>query len=228
MCHDQPHQTCHLTLQIPPRTSNPMSVSSMLSNDTPTRPDQPQSAISVASSPPDTATERSRDRAWESARPRDRPQSMSMQSDSSNPRHSFDRSGLNGRSGHTLAIAPPSSTNGSHTPKTLPKQIQNGTRPSHPSTSSQTISSKPPDGPPGLTTRATEHAFAEIEARELSDVDMPEFDVARDEYMERVQKRALEFAVTEGMKRKVRFSRSFLIALVDMPSVVALRKPKAI
>lgn len=58
-------------------------------------------------------------------------------------------------------------------------------------------------GPPDLSVRATEAAFAEIEAREDSDVDMPGFEAPREEYRSRSQKRALDMDYKEAMRRKV-------------------------
>ncbi|KAF2172772.1 hypothetical protein M409DRAFT_35456 [Zasmidium cellare ATCC 36951] len=64
----------------------------------------------------------------------------------------------------------------------------------------------PQTGPPSLTIRDTEAAYKEIEARDLSDVevDMPGIEVPRTEFQQRTTKRALENEVAETVKRKRR------------------------
>ncbi len=64
----------------------------------------------------------------------------------------------------------------------------------------------PSNGPPSLTIRDTEKAYAEIEARELSDVevDVPGMDVPKEEYGRRTHKRTLELEVEESLRRKRR------------------------
>ncbi|SMR56678.1 unnamed protein product [Zymoseptoria tritici ST99CH_1E4] len=64
----------------------------------------------------------------------------------------------------------------------------------------------PPTGPPSLTIRDTEAAYKEIEARDLSDVevDMPGMDVPKQEWVQRTHKRGLEHEIAESMKRKRR------------------------
>ncbi|KAF2484643.1 SNF2 family DNA-dependent ATPase domain-containing protein [Neohortaea acidophila] len=73
-------------------------------------------------------------------------------------------------------------------------------------------SSQPPPpppqqpGPPSLTIRDTEAAWAEIEKQDLSDVEIevPGMEALRKEYAARSHKRTLELEVTESMKRKKR------------------------
>lgn len=61
-------------------------------------------------------------------------------------------------------------------------------------------------GPPSLTVRDTEKAYAEIEALDLSDPesDNSAFQKDKEEYMQKSNKRALEIQVNEGHKRKRR------------------------
>ena len=61
-------------------------------------------------------------------------------------------------------------------------------------------------GPPALTIRDTERAYAEIESQDLSDPEHePEmFAKDKDEYLQKANKRALEIQVAEGQKRKRR------------------------
>lgn len=63
-----------------------------------------------------------------------------------------------------------------------------------------------PTGPPGLTIRDTEAAYAEIQAKDLSDVeqDVPGLEVPKAEWATRSLKRSLELGVQESMKRKRR------------------------
>lgn len=61
-------------------------------------------------------------------------------------------------------------------------------------------------GPPNLTIRDTERAFAEIEALDLSDIehDAELFAKDKDEFMQKTNKRALEIQVQESQRRKRR------------------------
>ena len=60
-------------------------------------------------------------------------------------------------------------------------------------------------GPPGLTVRATEEAFAAIVDRgDASDLEEPGFEAMRDQWTLRTHKRAAETEAREGEKRKVR------------------------
>lgn len=69
----------------------------------------------------------------------------------------------------------------------------------------------PQTGPPGLTVRDTEKAWAEIQELDLSDVetDDPRYAKQKEEYVARSKKRTLELSVNEGTKRKRR--RLFLM-----------------
>lgn len=59
-------------------------------------------------------------------------------------------------------------------------------------------------GPPGLTVRATEEAFAGIiEQADTSDVDEPGFEPMKDQWIKRSMKRVAEMEAREGDKRKV-------------------------
>jgi len=83
----------------------------------------------------------------------------------------------------------------------------------HPQAHPPTVMARPPPpppppqtGPPGLTVRDTEAAWAEIQAQDLSDVetDLPELQVQKEEWEQRSNKRTLELEITESMKRKRR------------------------
>lgn len=75
-----------------------------------------------------------------------------------------------------------------------------------PPASSKAKAPLPVTGPPSLTIRDTEAAYAEIQARELSDVeaDVPGIDVPKKLYAQQTHKRTLELENTEGVKRKSR------------------------
>nr|OQO20434.1 hypothetical protein B0A51_14666 [Rachicladosporium sp. CCFEE 5018] len=64
----------------------------------------------------------------------------------------------------------------------------------------------PPTGPPSITIRDTERAYAEIEAQDLSDVEveLPIFERTKYFYNKNSNKRALEIQVAETIKRKRR------------------------
>ncbi|GAM90862.1 hypothetical protein ANO11243_089080 [Dothideomycetidae sp. 11243] len=62
----------------------------------------------------------------------------------------------------------------------------------------------PATGPPDLTVRGTEAAFADIEAKDLSDVEMPGFEAPQEEWRQRSRKRALEIEFKEALRRKRR------------------------
>lgn len=63
----------------------------------------------------------------------------------------------------------------------------------------------PAVGPPGLTVRATEEAYAQIvENADLSDIDEPGFEPLRVQWLQRGTKRHAEMEAREGEKRKVR------------------------
>ena len=84
-----------------------------------------------------------------------------------------------------------------------PRPERNGDHPLLPQATPPKQPLPPLTGPPGLTAQATEEAYAIIEARDLSDVEMSNFDGARNEYRLRSNKRAIEVDVKEGAKRKV-------------------------
>ena len=60
-----------------------------------------------------------------------------------------------------------------------------------------------PTGPPGLTIEATEAAYAEIEAAEMSDVEAPGFEGPMAAWTTRSAKRMIEIEQKELGKRKV-------------------------
>jgi DNA helicase INO80 len=60
-----------------------------------------------------------------------------------------------------------------------------------------------PTGPPGLTIEATEAAFADIEAAEMSDVEGPGFEGPKNAWLARSAKRMIEIEQKELGKRKV-------------------------
>lgn len=60
-----------------------------------------------------------------------------------------------------------------------------------------------PTGPPGLNVKATEDAYIALEAHELSDVEGPGFEGARDQWRQRSHKRTLDVDAKEAGKRKV-------------------------
>ncbi|PNS18616.1 hypothetical protein CAC42_5155 [Sphaceloma murrayae] len=62
-------------------------------------------------------------------------------------------------------------------------------------------------GPPDLSVRATEEAFAQIEANELSDVEGPGFEAQFEEWKSRSQKRTLDIEFKEFNKRKASHKR---------------------
>jgi len=90
--------------------------------------------------------------------------------------------------------------------KTTPHDIQDPSM--GPVSSTQTAAPRPPPqtGPPSLTIRDTEAAYREIEARDLSDVevDTPGIEAPRLEFKQRTHKRALENEIAEAAKRKRR------------------------
>lgn len=60
-------------------------------------------------------------------------------------------------------------------------------------------------GPPGLSVKATEEAYAQImEQAELSDVDEPGFEAMRQDYYKRSMKRSADVDMREYEKRKVK------------------------
>ncbi|KAF2226673.1 SNF2 family DNA-dependent ATPase domain-containing protein [Elsinoe ampelina] len=73
-------------------------------------------------------------------------------------------------------------------------------KPAAPAWGSAPVSS----GPPDLTVRGTEQAFAEIEAMDLSKVDMRGFEDQHREWKERSRARKLDVEFREGLKRKRR------------------------
>ena len=64
----------------------------------------------------------------------------------------------------------------------------------------------PVTGPPSLTVRETEAAYAEIQAQELSDVehDVPGIEGPKEEYIQARRKRTIELEANEYLKRKKR------------------------
>lgn len=69
--------------------------------------------------------------------------------------------------------------------------------------------------------KATEVAYAELERRELSDVEEPGFEAPREEWKQRSNKRALDVYSKESAKRKVGFhilSHYFLNVLTTVSS----------
>lgn len=79
----------------------------------------------------------------------------------------------------------------------------NGAQPVQPPAAAASLPLPPPTGPPGLTVKAVEEAYAEIEKGDLSDIEAPGFEMPEQEWHSRSKKRALEVQVKEGTRRKV-------------------------
>ncbi|KAF2151128.1 SNF2 family DNA-dependent ATPase domain-containing protein [Myriangium duriaei CBS 260.36] len=67
----------------------------------------------------------------------------------------------------------------------------------------------PATGPPELTVKGTEEAYAAIEAKDLSDVEMPGFEHPWEEWRQRSRKRMVEIEFKEAVRRKRR--RKYLL-----------------
>ena len=171
-----------LTFLQPPRASNPMSMSNLLSDTAPSQLEPVMASVPVpppllpatAVSPPRPARKASRsiDESHASIKTEMMPSTpvADVPVDSYSSRRSISKPDANETS---LATAPTSPI------LNLPR------------------------GPPGLTVGATEEAFAQIEAREHSPIDVPGLEGAKDDYRQRVRKHTLELDAKENTKRKV-------------------------
>lgn len=95
--------------------------------------------------------------------------------------------------------------------KSLSSAETNGVHPTPPARK-PAYALPPASGPPGLSVRGTQEAYAQIEAREQSPIDMPGFEGPRQEWHDRSRKRALDVNVKEDARRKVRLHFRFLNA----------------
>lgn len=99
-----------------------------------------------------------------------------------------------------------SAPNGHHPQRSEPKGDRNGDAGDHPTMEPPSYPLPITNGPPGLTVRATEEAYAEIEAQALSDVEAPGFEAPFSEWKSRIQKRHVDISAKESSKRKVHLS----------------------
>ncbi|KAM0719242.1 hypothetical protein Q7P37_005147 [Cladosporium fusiforme] len=170
-----PSQDSASALPPPPppvRSSNPMSMMNLLSDDT-------SSAPARAPTPPATSAPKQ-----SPVQPASRKSSASNKIKEETP--AAPRSRKSSHTDREPKMAPPVAPQPQQTPRAPPVPVQTG--------------------PPTLTIRDTERAFAEIDALDLSDTegDAELFAKDKDEYHQKANKRALEIQVAESQKRKRR------------------------
>ena len=100
----------------------------------------------------------------------------------------------------------PSRTSSISQPPRIKQEPSESSRPPTSGQASARPALPPQTGPPGLTIRDTEAAFAEIQTRDQSDVeaDVPGMEGPRNEFNSRSRKRTLELQIAEGERRKKR------------------------
>ena len=164
-------------LPAPVRSSNPMSMMNLLSDDTSSAPPRAPTPPPVTSTPKQASP----------------PQPSRKISASTKIKDEVPVAPRSRKSSHTereTKMAPPIATPVAPQPPPVQRL---------PPVPKQT-------GPPNLTIRDTERAYAEIEALDLSDIehDADLFQKDKSEYMQKKNKRALEIQVAETQKRKRR------------------------
>jgi len=182
----------------PPRASNPMSMSNLLSDTAPSQPEATTASVPAPAPAPASAP------APALAPP---PMAVSPPKPARKASRSIDESHAPIKAEIMPTTPVPDAPASSYAArrKSGPKQNTNGASPAL----AQTPPAPPnlPRGPPGLTVRATEEAFAQIEAREHSPIDVPGLEGAKQDYKDRVRKHTMELDAKENTKRKVRAPR---------------------